>query len=601
MYSWLTDNEGRFLHVTQGLCDALGYSPEELLALAITDIDATLELRQTNGIVERNVNYTRKDGSFLQMVCAVRYEVSNGGQFFCFLYPATEVVQKKEVESQELLRMILDAQRANIVLFDADARLIWHNKIVSTSSGSGQNDLTGLKCHEVWSNCKTIGCDHCPITTVLDNGEISERKMTMLGGRRWRVTCYPIDNDAGVLQYVLFVGVDITEFLTIAEEVRQNHKLDSLGTLAGGIAHDFNNILSGILGYAELSLLIVEKGTVKTYLQEINQAGRRATELVRQILTFSRRGEGKLVRTQVPSIVKEVLKLLRSTLPTTIDLRQEVVSEVDPVLADPVHVHQIVMNLCTNASYAMEPYGGVLAVCVKKAELSAEFFDQNKDMEPGDYLELSVKDTGIGMSGDILSSVFDPYFTTKPSGHGTGLGLSVVHGIVKDSGGQISVESVEGQGTIFTVYLPTVQADIEFDESSSVELLHGTETILLVDDEPVILHVTRDYLELHGYHVVTERNSQHALDMFREAPGIFDLVITDITMPHLTGDRLAREVLAIRPDIPVILMTGYSDLISEDEIEADGLGSLLMKPLVGKGFLRKVRQLLGYRQGVKIG
>jgi nitrogen-specific signal transduction histidine kinase len=393
---------------------------------------------------------------------------------------------------------------------------------------------------------------------------------------------------------VLFVGDDITDYLTIDKEARQSHKLESLGTLAGGIAHDFNNILSGIVGYTELSLAVVgDEGPLKEYLQELAQAGKRATGLVRQILTFTRGGEGKLVSTEIPVIVKEVLQLLRSTLPSTIELQRKIDSNVDPVLADPVQIHQVIMNLCTNAGHALEPNGGVLTVSIGKAELPPEIFQRNRELLPGDYLQLSVSDTGCGMNQEVMASIFDPYFTTKPPGHGTGLGLSVVHGIVKDCGGHIAVDSQEGEGTTFTIYLPTVARDKAFElVAKGSSFLGGTETILVVDDEPVVLDVTRTYLEMQGYTVWTEKNSQVALNRFRDNPQAVDILISDVTMPHLTGDVLAAGCLLIRPDLPVILMTGFTDRVSEQSVKQLGVRALMMKPLVGKNFLTLIRRLL---------
>lgn len=495
---------------------------------------------------------------------------------------------------ENLFQMVLDAQTSNIVLFDLQSRVVWLNRSACLSSGLTLVDCIGRKCSELWAGCGETPCHNCPVKEVIATGRMDQRKMTMMGTRRWRVTAIPIRNTDGAMQYLLFVGDDITEYLTVAKEARQNHKLQSLGTLAGGIAHDFNNILSGIVGYTELARTVApEEGPLRNYLQELTQAGKRATELVRQILTFSRRGEGKLVATQLPVIVKEVLQLLRSTLPTTIELKRDIEEDVNPVLADPVQIHQIIMNLCTNASHAMEPDGGVLTVTIRPAELPSRFFQRNRDAIPGEYLEMSVSDTGTGMTQEVMSSIFDPYFTTKPPGQGTGLGLSLVHGIVKDCGGQIAVESTPGRGSTFTIYFPTVARNSGAEAGEApLCLLGGTETIMVVDDEPVVLKVIRTFLEMQGYKVVTETNSQVALNIFRNNPEGIDMLISDVTMPHLTGDRLARECLKVRPDLPVILMTGYTDLVSEQSVKRDGVRALLMKPLAGRAFLGQVRHLL---------
>jgi signal transduction histidine kinase len=598
-YFWLADAEGRLQDADDTLAELLGYSRAELLDLAAGDIEPGLVLQPFAKAVRRAAHYRMKDGSEIGVTCRTRYLEASGGQYVTFVEESASACKPPFEDDRAVLpQLILNAQCSNIVLFNLDSEVIWLNKSACLSSGRDFSDLIGSRCHQLWSYCGDKPCRNCLVQDVIASGKIEQRKMTMIDDRRWRVTGIPIFDDTGTMEYVLFLGDDITEYLTIAKEARQSHKLESLGTLAGGIAHDFNNILSGIVGYTELSLAIApEGGPLRNYLLELAQAGKRATELVRQILTFSRRGEGKLVATELPIIVKEVLQLLRSTLPTTIELRKNIDSNVNPVLADPVQIHQIIMNLCTNASHAMEPYGGILTVTIQSAALPARFFEHNKDLLPGDYLLLSVSDTGRGMSQEVMASIFEPYFTTKPPGQGTGLGLSVVHGIVKDCGGYITVDSVPGQGSTFTIYFPTVERSINLEAGSlTLGRLSGTETIMVVDDEPVVLNVTKTFLELQGYKVLTETNSQVALNKFRDDPQSIDLLISDVTMPHLTGDRLARECLAIRPDLPIILMTGYTDLVTEQSAKRDGIRALIMKPLVGKTFLSQVRHLLDIKR-----
>jgi signal transduction histidine kinase/CheY-like chemotaxis protein len=592
---WLSDAEGRLLETDETLGDLLGYSRQQLHALAVTDLESGLVLQPTSAVQQRQALYRRCDGSLLQVSCCTRYIPDQGGQYFTFLQETAPTPESSDRQPQfSLLHLILQSQPSNIVLFNRQSEVLWLNNSACRSCDREFTELLGKKCHEIWPGCGDRSCDNCPVDEAIASKKIKQRKMVMPNNRRWRVTTIPIEDDGGNLQNVLYIGDDITEYLTIDKEARQSHKLESLGTLAGGIAHDFNNILAGIVGYTELSLALVkEEGTLKTYLLELAQAGKRATGLVRQILTFTRRGEGKLVCTEIPVLVKEVLQLLRSTLPTTIELRKKIDNKVDPVLADPVQIHQIIMNLCTNASHAMEPYGGVLTVTIGKATLSPQFFQHNRDLLPGDYLQLSVSDTGCGMSQEVMTSIFDPYFTTKPLGQGTGLGLSVVHGIVKDCGGCITVDSCEGRGSTFTIYLPTIErSEAQNMVAATGSELRGTETILLVDDEPVILDVIRRSLEMQGYTVQTEMNSQVALNKFRDNPRAIDLLVSDVTMPHLTGDRLAREFLAVRPDLPIILMTGYTDLVSDHSVHELGIRALMMKPLVGKTFLTKIRRLL---------
>lgn len=593
---WLSDAEGRLLDTDEALSELLGFSLPQLRALVVTDLEDGLVLQPTSVVSQREALYRKSDGSLLKVNCCTRYSPDKGGQYFTFLQEICPACKPSGPAAQfsSMLHLILESQLSKIVLFNLQSEVLWLNKSACLNCGRNLSELLGKKCHEIWLGCGDGSCGNCPVDQAIASNKVEQRKMAMPNNRRWRVTTIPIQDDTGNLQSVLYIGDDITEYLTLDKEARQSHKIESLGTLAGGIAHDFNNILSGIVGYTELSLAIVkEEGPLKEYLLELAQAGKRATALVRQILTFTRRGEGKIVSTEIPVIVKEVLQLLRSTLPTTIELKKKIDNNVDPVLADPVQIHQIIMNLCTNASHAMEPYGGVLTVTIGKATLTPHFFERNCELVPGEYLQLSVSDTGCGMNQEVMALIFDPYFTTKPVGQGTGLGLSVVHGIVKDCGGHITVDSLEGRGSTFTIYLPTVERTVSYDEvTASIGRLRGTETILVVDDEPVILAVTKTYLEIQGYSVQTEKNSQVALNKFRDNPQGIDLLISDVTMPHLTGDRLARECLAVRPNLPIILMTGYTDLVSDQGLNELGVRALVMKPVVGTAFLAKIRRLL---------
>jgi len=595
-FYWLADANTMLLEIDTSLCRLLGYSCDDLRNAPLRKISDNLQEFPKKFPYSGFCSYLDSEGKplLMQQTLFLREQSQT---VFC----AMHLIQEEEAQAAKnasLLQMILDAQPSSIVLLDSYMQVLWMNRTAMEYSGIDSTSLIGRACHEVWRKCRSGDCIKCPVEQCLAEGRMVQQKMNMAEGQRWRVTCIPVFNDLGGPGYALFVGDDITEYLTLAAEARQNHKLESLGTLAGGIAHDFNNILSGILGYTELSLAMVsDEGPLKENLRELVLAGKRATELVRQILTFSRRGESKLVPTHVPIIVKEVLKLLRSTLPTTIEIKRSIDSDVEPVLADPVQIHQIIMNLCTNASHAMEPGGGILTVTIRTVQAPGADVPPRAELMPGKYLLLEVSDTGSGINRDILESICDPYFTTKPQGQGTGLGLSVVHGIVKDCGGYIRVDSELGQGSAFSVYLPTVEYGVAEDAIlSNAGLLRGKETIMVVDDEPMVLKVSGDFLQLYGYRVIAEHNSRTALERFQEDPGAIDLLISDVTMPNLTGDRLAREFLAIRPDLPIILVTGYSDHVSEQSVRTEGVASLLMKPMVGKSFLTHVRRLLDSRK-----
>jgi len=376
------------------------------------------------------------------------------------------------------------------------------------------------------------------------------------------------------------------------KQLRQAQKMEAIGTLAGGIAHDFNNILSGIIGYTELSQMKLEpENEVQADLEEIYSAGTRAKDLVSQILAFSRQGEQEFIPLTPHPIAKEALKLLRSSIPTTIEIKQDI-HKCGTVLADPTQIHQVVMNLCTNAYHAMEAKGGELEVDLRDVELGEEDVLPYPELGPGPYIELTVSDTGSGMPPSIMERIFEPYFTTKEKGLGTGMGLSVVHGIVTSHGGAISAESDPGRGSIFHVYIPRVQRDTEKRADRDKPLPRGDERILIVDDEKSLVELGRQMLEKLGYDVVAMTDSIKSMELFREDPGRFDLVITDMTMPNLRGDRLAQQMMEIRPDIPIIMSTGFSKQIDEDKAKEMGIKAFTMKPLILRKLANTVREVL---------
>jgi signal transduction histidine kinase/ActR/RegA family two-component response regulator len=375
--------------------------------------------------------------------------------------------------------------------------------------------------------------------------------------------------------------------------LRQLHKMEALGTLAGGVAHDFNNILSAIIGYAELAKLGVSGGTqMASHLDAVMNAGMRATDLVKQILTFSRQSEQKRRPINVTPLIKEALKLLRSSLPTTIEIRRSIGNNLGSVLADPTQIHQIVMNLCTNAAHAMDENGGILTVNLDQVDLDKKEAGRFQDLHPGPFIRLTIRDTGQGIDHDIIDSIFDPYFTTKAVGEGTGMGLSVVLGIVKSYGGEIGVHSKPGKGSVFEVYLPAIHGETKTITARESDLPMGDEKILFVDDEPELVLIGKRRLERLGYRVEARSSSQEALDTFRSNPDGFNLVVTDMTMPGMTGAKLAQEILRLRKDMPIILCTGYSRQISEEKALKMGIRAFLMKPLSFTDLAESVRRVL---------
>lgn len=367
--------------------------------------------------------------------------------------------------------------------------------------------------------------------------------------------------------------------------LRQAQKMEAIGTLAGGIAHDFNNILTPIIGYTGMAQLeMPEEERERWNVDEVMKAAQRAKNLVRQILTFSRQREQEYIPLFLQPIIKESIKLLRASLPATIAIKLDIDPDCGQVSADPTQIQQVVMNLCTNAFHAMEETGGVLELTLRETVIDGEQQFTHEQLSTGRYACLAVEDNGQGMDRAMRERIFEPYFTTKEQGKGTGLGLALVHGIVKAHRGRIDVHSEKGQGSVFKIYLPIVAADEPHEPAQTtgdtvVSLPRGTETILLVDDEEQIVEMSGRMLQYLGYSVVGLTDSTEALGIFAENPGNCDLVITDQTMPGMTGGELARRLMAIRPDIPVILCSGFSEQMTEERARSMGVRSYVMKPL----------------------
>ncbi|MCF8090574.1 MAG: response regulator, partial [Desulfotignum sp.] len=418
------------------------------------------------------------------------------------------------------------------------------------------------------------------------------------GSRNYRIVSSPIFDKNGKVTAAIEMVDDITERIVMENQLRHSQQLESIGTLAGGIAHDFNNILTSVIGYTELALDKVDKGAeLEADLQEIHTAGKRARELVKQILTFARQTEEEVTPIQVDIIVKEVLKFIRSSLPTTIEIKQNIESDA-LIMGNTGQIHQIMMNLCTNAAHAMKDGIGVLEISLEDVQTDPGLPPPAVDgLQMGDYLKLYVSDTGTGILPSIIGQIFVPYFTTKKVGEGTGLGLSLVHGIVENHGGKITVDSELGKGTTFTIYLPITKRQNACRSYEQSELPVGTERILFVDDELPIAKLGGRILKGLGYQVTVRTGSVEALELFKIKPGDFDLVITDMAMPNMSGDMLAAQLLKIRSDIPVILCTGYSKKISEHLITAIGIKAIENKPVVKSALAKTVRKVLDEAKG----
>ena len=413
---------------------------------------------------------------------------------------------------------------------------------------------------------------------------------------RWHLgRALPIFNEEGQVMKWFGTNTDITQLKQLEKQVRQSQKMEAMGTLAGGIAHDFNNILSAISGYAELATFNSRGNTAaQRNLEEVLVAGQRAKELVQRILAFSRQTEHTRQTIDLQAVVKEVCKFLRASLPATIDIRQSFTEGPSTILGDPIQMHQVVMNLCANAEHAMRKSGGLLEL--KVARVSGVTHDQETPPHPtaGSFIRLTIRDTGVGMTPEVAQRIFDPFFTTKEVGQGTGMGLAVVHGIVTSHGGCIDVQSEPGQGTTFTIDFPEIEAkSIQGDtQPLEQEFLMGHGHILFVEDEESLARLGEEAMRGLGYEVTVRTSSVEALEAFRADPFRFDVVVTDQTMPKMTGEVLSRELLQIRSDVPIILCTGFSHSMTQEKAQAMGIRAFLLKPLLIKGLGRTLQEVL---------
>ena len=491
-------------------------------------------------------------------------------------------------ESENKYRSMMEAMSDSVYICSPDYKIEYMNPAMIKKTG---RDAIGKFCFKTLFDLDKK-CSWCRRNKIQQGKSLAFDVISPRDNRFYHVSNAAITHSDGSVS-VLAVLRDTTEFKNLESQLLQAQKMESIGTLAAGIAHDFNNILSAIIGYTEIALLeLPGDSTIEKYLNKVLQSGERARDLVTQILTFSRKSEKEKKPVHVQLIVSEVLTFLRSSLPSTIQIRQQIEIGNYTVLADPTQIHQILINLCTNASHAMMEKDGILQLSLENMELDSEFTAQYPDIKPGSYLKLTVSDTGYGMSPDVLNRIFEPYFTTKEKGSGTGLGMAVVHGIVKSHNGCIKVESEPGKGSAFYIYLPIIDDKARSEKESDKSIPTGNERILFVDDEAFLVELGEQMLNKLGYEVVSMTSSLEALELFRTKPDHFDLVITDMTMPNMTGDKFAKELKKIRTDIAVILSTGYTIGISKQKIKEMDISAFVMKPFTMQDLSIIVRKVL---------
>lgn len=509
-------------------------------------------------------------------------------------------------ESEEKFRSITVCAQDTIIMMDHEGNISYSNEAMENIFGYSSEEILGKELHalfvpERYQQAFSEGLEVFKLSGK--GGAIS--KLVELNALRKDGTEFPIELSLSSVRvkgkwHALGIIRDISERKSaekdkerLQDQLLQSQKMESIGTLASGIAHDFNNILGIIIGNADLAMDDVpEKNPARNNLKEIRKASHRAKDLVRQILAFSRQSHMELKPVRIGPIIKESLKMLRSSIPANIEIQQNLSSKWDIVLGDATQINQIFFNLCTNAAHALRGGEGVLEVSLEDVEFKEDVTAKYHDLTPGRYVKMTVRDTGQGIAPEDMERIFDPYFTTKEVGEGTGLGLSVTLGIVKNHGGAVSVKSELGKGTSFYVFLPSIEGEVKTEIETVEPLPGGNERILFVDDEKAMVDVVRPMLERMGYDVTARTGSVEALEAFQAKSDGFDLVITDLAMPNMTGLDLSRELIKIRPEIPIILCTGFSEKINAVKAEQTGVRATVMKPIVMSEIASTIRDVL---------
>ncbi len=554
----------------------------------------------SNALIERN-QLIRKE--FQKRVEAEKELIDNNTALSLEIEERVIAEQKLE-QSQSKFQAIFSSITDAVVFVDTARQISMINPAFTKLFGYSFEEVKGRTTEFFYANkdsYKEQGANRYT-ETVGSKKPIYENKYRKKNGSVFAAETLgvPVKNANKKLVGYLGIMRDLTdrnkeeeEKRSLENRLRQAQKMEAIGTLAGGIAHDFNNILGAILGYAEMAKDDSEPGsTISKDLSEVLEAGNRAKSLVRQILAFSRQDDAERMALQPASIVKETIAMLRPSLPTTIEITHDIDAATGLLFIDPTQLNQILMNLCTNAFHAMEETGGKLDISLKEVALSKDNLTHEPDVTVGTFIQLSIGDTGTGVTPTVKDKIFDPYFTTKEAGKGTGMGLAMVHGIVKNYGGFISLDSELGKGTVFHVFLPTVKKEALTENKMNDQTPTGKERILFVDDEEILANMGKTMLERLGYHVTVRKSSLEALEIFQNQPDKFDLVITDQTMPGMTGSDLSRRMLQIRPEIPIILCTGYSTIMSEEKAKSMGIKEFAFKPLTKQDIAKLIRKVL---------
>jgi len=607
IYRNTTGPEGCFIEANPAIVRMFGFdSKEAFFKSRVVDLYQNsddrrkfIEKMKNQGFVDNEeLRLQRKDGTpFIGSVSSVAVKEEHGEVLFYdgVIMDITEQKQAKDalVESEVKFRSLFDLSPQAIALVHMDSSAIedvndkfcdlfkfQRDKILGKSPVE-LGFYTNAKRSRFISNLEKTGkLLGLSMDLTAEDGSIVN---TLMFSRLIQIKG---------ARYILTIFHDLSEVKKLESHLQQAQKMEAIGALAGGIAHDFNNILSAIIGYTELAMLNEGAEHCTAELKEALRAANRAKDLVKQILAFSRQTDEERMPVRVALVAREAIKFLRATIPATVEIKSRIDEKSGAILANSIELHQIIMNLCTNAVHAIGDNGGVLDIEVQDADIDHAEKNGFLDLEVGSYVRISVNDTGDGMHPDVMKRIFDPYFTTKEKGVGTGLGLAVVHGIVKKSGGAIKVESEPGKGTTFHIYLPKADIAAPIKAEQPKPIRGGSERILFVDDEKMLVDIGQQTLQRLGYEVVSRTSPIEALELFKAKPNDFDLVITDQTMPNMTGEVLAKELMHIRPDLPVIICTGYSQSFDQERAKQIGIKAFVMKPILINEIAAAVRKVL---------
>jgi len=655
---FLVDHKGRIIQVNPAVIKALGYSEKELLKLTVLDLYPP-ELREETSQIIIDIFAGRKDlcplpllaknGERISVETKINRLILNNQKVILgisrditgrlkaekelekYRNYLEELVEKRTLElknaNEELHREIEERKKIEAGMRESEEqfRTVFHTSpdAISISRlkdgeyldvNEGFTSMIGYTREEViYNSSKKVNLWYKPEDKDIERNILEEKGYIdnvevefycKDGSIRTGLKSAKIIHLKGE-PHILSITRDITEmkkaqedYIKLERQLRQSQKMESLGTLAGGIAHEFNNILGIILGCTAVAVEEVSKGSIADInLKKILKASNRAKGLIGQILAFSRQKEQEKRPVHVSLIIKEVLTLLEGSLPASIDVKTCIEEDSNFIMGDPTEIHQIVMNLCTNAFHAMREKGGTLEIKLRPVEFKLKDLIFFQSLTPGPYLELTVSDTGTGMRPEVMEKIFEPYFTTKEQGDGTGMGLSVVHGIMKNHKGEVMVESEPDKGTTFRVYFPRIENYIMPEVKDKPPPPEGREHILLIDDEEDLIFTVQLRLERSGYKVTSAVNSREALELFKKEPEKFDIVITDQSMPGITGTDLAKKILEIRPDMPIILCTGFSEIIDSENAKSKVIKEIIMKPFDIEDLTKAIRNIMKKKTG----